>query len=45
MRCLSIARTEAGQAREQMEPLDASEVAEEIAELYQPLVEDAGGDI
>ncbi|MCP5083223.1 MAG: HAMP domain-containing histidine kinase [Alphaproteobacteria bacterium] len=40
---LNIARAEAGQAREQMEPLDVSEVAEEIAELYQPLVEDADG--
>ncbi len=40
---LSIARTEAGQTSEQMEPLDVSEVAEEMAELYQPLVEDAGG--
>ncbi len=40
---LSIARTEAGQTSEQMEELDVSEVAEEMAELYQPLVEDAGG--
>ena len=40
---LNIARAEAGQTSEQMEPLDVAEVAEEIAELYQPLVEDAGG--
>ncbi len=41
---LNIARTESGQARDQLEPLDASEVAEEIAELYEPLIEDANGE-
>ncbi|MEM7429653.1 MAG: HAMP domain-containing sensor histidine kinase, partial [Pseudomonadota bacterium] len=40
---LSIARAESGQARDQLEPLDVSEVAEEIGELYQPIVEDEGG--
>jgi signal transduction histidine kinase len=40
---LSIARTEAGQAREGMQVIDAREIITEVAELYDPLVEEAGG--
>lgn len=40
---LNIARAESGQARDQLEPIDASEIGEEIAELYAPIVEDASG--
>ena len=39
---LMIARAEAGQLREGMEPLDASDIVQEIAELYEPVAEDQG---
>lgn len=40
---LSIARAEAGQVREGLQPVDAAAVAREVAELYEPSVEEAGG--
>lgn len=40
---LSIARAEAGQAREGIAPVDVNSLAADIAELYEPTVEDAGG--
>ena len=40
---LSIARAEAGQMKERFESIDASEIIEEVGELYEPLVEDEGG--
>ncbi len=40
---LSIARAEAGQAREGLQPIKLNEVLEDVADLYEPLVEDAGG--
>jgi signal transduction histidine kinase len=39
---LSIADTEAGAGRSDMEPVDLSAVARDVAELYEPLVEDRG---
>ena len=39
---LMIARAESGQARGNMDDFDASEVAEGIHELYEPLAEDGG---
>lgn len=39
---LMIARLEAGQVRESMEPVDAGEIAQSVGELYEPLAEDAG---
>jgi signal transduction histidine kinase len=39
---LMIARLEAGQAREVMEPFDASAVAADVAELYEASAEEAG---
>jgi signal transduction histidine kinase len=40
---LSIARAEAGNAREGLVSADVSEILGEVAELYEPLVEEAGG--
>jgi signal transduction histidine kinase len=40
---LSIARAEAGQMRAGLLPSDLKEILEDVAELYQPLIEDAGG--
>ena len=40
---LLIARAEAGQARAGFSKVDVAEVAREIAELYEPIVEDEGG--
>jgi signal transduction histidine kinase len=40
---LSIARAEAGNAREGLIEADVSEILGEVAELYEPLVEEAGG--
>ncbi len=40
---LSIARAEAGQSREGLHALDAHDVLADIAELYEPMVEEAGG--
>jgi signal transduction histidine kinase len=42
---LSIARAEAGQAREGLQMIDAADVLRDVAELYEPLVEDAGGSL
>jgi signal transduction histidine kinase len=42
---LSIARAEAGQLGEGFETIDVSEVLRDVAELYEPLVEDAGGSL
>ncbi len=40
---LSIARVEAGQVSQELQPVDADELAREVAELYEPTVEEAGG--
>jgi signal transduction histidine kinase len=40
---LSIARAEAGQTRDQFELVDLAGIVNEIGELYEPMVEDAGG--
>jgi signal transduction histidine kinase len=40
---LSIARAESGQSREGLQPIDLNDVLEDVSELYEPLVEDAGG--
>lgn len=40
---LSIARTEAGEARTGLKATDISELVAEIGELYEPLAEEAGG--
>lgn len=40
---LSIARAEAGQSREGLLALDAHDVLADIAELYEPMAEEAGG--
>ncbi len=40
---LLIARAEAGQARAGFSEVDVAEVAREVAELYEPLVEEQGG--
>ena len=40
---LSIARAEAGEARAGLRPLDVSAIVAEVAELYEPMAEDAGG--
>jgi signal transduction histidine kinase len=40
---LSIARAEAGQTRDQFEVVDLAGIVNEIGELYEPMVEDAGG--
>jgi hypothetical protein len=42
---LAIARAEAGQVGEGLQPVDAGGVAREVAELYEPSVEEAGGTI
>ncbi len=42
---LSIAKAESGQAREGLDHIDASEVLGEVAELYEPLLEDTGGSL
>jgi signal transduction histidine kinase len=42
---LTIARAEAGQVRDGLQPVDAAAVAREVAELYEPSVEEAGGSI
>jgi len=39
---LLIARVEAGMAREIMQPLDAAELVEGMAELYEPVAEEGG---
>ena len=40
---LSIARAEAGQSREMLQVTDAHDIIEDVAELYQPIAEEAGG--
>ena len=40
---LSIAQAEAGQKRQELQTLDAHETVTDVAELYEPLVEEAGG--
>ena len=40
---LSIARTEAGEARTGLKPTDISELVAELGELYEPLAEEVGG--
>lgn len=40
---LAIARAEAGQAGEGLQPVEAAGVVREVAELYEPSVEEAGG--
>jgi signal transduction histidine kinase len=40
---LSIARIDAGQVREGLVSINLSEIVQDVAELYQPLVEDDGG--
>ncbi len=42
---LSIAKAESGQAREGLHAVDASEVLRDVAELYEPLLEDTGGSL
>lgn len=42
---LSIARTEAGEARELMHVFDASSLVTDAAELYEPLAEEQGGSL
>jgi signal transduction histidine kinase len=39
---LMIARAESGQARENMKDFDASEIARDVGELYEPLAEEKG---
>jgi signal transduction histidine kinase len=40
---LSIARAEAGQSREMLQTIDAREIVEGVAELYEPIAEEDGG--
>ena len=40
---LSIARTEAGEARTGLEATDVTELVDELGELYEPIAEEAGG--
>jgi signal transduction histidine kinase len=40
---LAIARAEAGHAGDKLQPVEAGGVVREVAELYEPSVEDAGG--
>jgi signal transduction histidine kinase len=42
---LSIARAESGQAREGLDQIDVSEVLADVAELYEPLLEETGGSL
>ncbi len=42
---LSIARSEAGQTREGLHPVDLKEVLNDIAELFAPLAEESGGSL
>jgi hypothetical protein len=40
---LSIARAESGQSREGLQPVDLKPILDDVAELYEPLVEEQGG--
>lgn len=42
---LSIAQAEAGQARQTMLELDANDILIDVVELYEPMAEEAGGNI
>jgi signal transduction histidine kinase len=42
---LSIARAEAGQSRELLQPVDAHDIVADVAELYEPIAEEAGGSL
>ncbi len=42
---LSIARTESGQSREMFQLVDAGPLVADVAELYQPTLEEAGGSL
>jgi signal transduction histidine kinase len=42
---LSIAKAESGQAREGLDQIDVSEVLADVAELYEPLLEETGGSL
>lgn len=42
---LSIARAEAGHAREGLQVINAADVLRDVVELYEPLIEDAGGSL
>ena len=42
---LMIARAEAGQARDDIAPFDAAEIARDIGELYEPVAEEKGIDL
>ena len=42
---LSIARTESGQSREMMHPIDAEELVADVGDLYAPTAEEAGGSL
>ncbi len=42
---LSIARAEAGQAREGFQDIDLVDLLNDIAELYEPIISDAGGEL
>ncbi len=42
---LSIARAESGQSRDMLLPIDAHDIVEDVAELYQPIAEEAGGSL
>jgi signal transduction histidine kinase len=40
---LSIAKAEAGQSREGLQAIDVADVLRDVAELYEPLIEESGG--
>jgi signal transduction histidine kinase len=40
---LSIARAEARQSRETLQPIDAHDIVADVAELYEPIAEEEGG--
>ena len=42
---LSIAQAESGQMRQGLQPLDLNDTLTDVVELYEPLVEDAGGSL
>jgi signal transduction histidine kinase len=42
---LSIARAEAGEAREGLQPIDAGKILTDVAELYEPFAEEQGGSL
>jgi signal transduction histidine kinase len=42
---LSIAQSESGQARQQLQALDMNDILTDVVELYEPIAEDAGGSL